>query len=161
MKIGVLGDTHIPRRANEIPKEVLEQLKKCDLIIHTGDFSEISVLEQLKKLGPPVKAVYGNMDSHELMSALPEKIVFNAGKFKIGVYHGDGPSFEMEERAIRRFNEKLDVLIFGHSHQPKNEVINGVLLFNTGSPTDTFFAPYKSFGILTINEEVRGEIIKI
>ena len=53
------------------------------------------------------------------------------------------------------------MLVFGHSHQPMNEIKDGILHFNPGSPTDKIFAPFNSYGILEINDKINGKIIKI
>ena len=55
----------------------------------------------------------------------------------------------------------MDVIVFGHSHSPVNELRDGILFFNPGSPTDKIFAKYNSYGILTINKEIKGEIIRL
>ena len=50
MRIVVLSDTHVPRMARDIPKAVYDEIKKADLIMHAGDFVEMSFLEKLRKL---------------------------------------------------------------------------------------------------------------
>ena len=52
MKIGVLSDTHIPDRAQDIPKDILENFKGVDMIIHVGDLIDLSVLDKLKNICP-------------------------------------------------------------------------------------------------------------
>lgn len=172
MRILVLGDTHIPDRALILSPEIMEEAKKADLIIHNGDISDMSVIKDLEKIvgKGKVKAVFGNMDSMELVEKLPETLIFEAEGKKIVVYHGDGPPWGMEARMIRRLiaeygEEKvkaLDIIIFGHDHQPRKKKINSTLLFNPGSPTDVFFAPYRSYGIIEIEKgKIKAEIIKI
>ncbi|MFC1703409.1 metallophosphoesterase family protein [Candidatus Omnitrophota bacterium] len=160
MKIGVLADTHIPIQANDIPKKVYDILSDVDLIIHAGDVVNMDFLKRLKEIAE-VKAVHGNMDSSEVRKALPDKEVLECNSFKIGVTHGSGPPIKQLESLKSYFNEKVNVIIFGHSHVPVNETINGILYFNPGSPTDTVFAPYKSVGILEINGTVSGTIIPL
>jgi putative phosphoesterase len=58
-------------------------------------------------------------------------------------------------------NDGVDIVIFGHSHQPFNQMVKGILFFNPGSPTDEIFAPYKSFGIIEINDTIEARIVKI
>jgi hypothetical protein len=159
MILGILSDTHIPVRAKEIPISVRDKLEEVDLILHAGDFQTISVLRELQEIGE-VKAVQGNRDSSELKAELPKKVAIEIERFKIGITHGSGPSFRLEKR-VRRVFDDVDAIIYGHSHRPKNEMIDGVLFFNPGSPTDKFFAPFNSFGILMIEDEIKGEIIKI
>ncbi|MEA3305624.1 MAG: metallophosphoesterase family protein [Candidatus Omnitrophota bacterium] len=161
MKIGVLSDTHIPRTTSKLPDEIYGAFKDVDLILHAGDFTEFPVLDELKKLAK-TEAVCGNMDSHGIQKALPAKRIIKAGKFVIGLIHGYGaPSTLMDTVKDEFSGEHADVIIFGHSHLPVNEIKNGILFFNPGSPTDKIFAKYNSYGILMINNGIKGEIIKI
>ena len=158
MKIGVVSDTH----SHVIPRQLLDDFKKVDLIIHAGDFCLTEDLNVFKKV-QTVRAVYGNMDGLELRQVLPERDVFDAGGVKVGLCHGHGSPNKVLEIVKKEFRkEKPDVVIFGHSHLPVNETINGVLYFNPGSPTDIVRAPYCSYGILDIeNGKISGKIIKV
>ncbi len=162
MKIGVISDTHIPDRAKEIPAKVLEVFKKVDMIIHVGDMVDISVLKKLKTVCSNVRAVAGNMDPSEIKDILPERDVFKVSGRTIAVVHGWGSPGRLLDAVTEAFrDQKPDVVIFGHSHTPFNEVRNGILFFNPGSPTDDFFAPYHSVGILEIDKTVTGSIVKV
>ncbi len=151
MKIGVLSDTHI-HLAEEIPQGIVRVLSNVDLIVHAGDFVGSQVLERLKQLGE-VKAVHGNVDSMKLRGLLPEKELLVAGGKKIGITHGWGGPEGIERRVRGLFND-VDIIIYGHSHRAKIERIGDVLFFNPGPG-------YQSFGILTIEEDVKGEIVKL
>jgi putative phosphoesterase len=151
VSIGVLSDTHI-HLAEEIPAEVVTAFSKVDLIVHAGDFVGLAVLEGLKRLGE-VKAVHGNVDSMKLRTLLPEKSIFVAGNKKIGITHGWGGPEGIEHR-VRELFDYVDIIIYGHSHLAKIEQIGNILFFNPGPG-------YQSFGILTIGEDVQGEIIKL
>ena len=150
MKIGVLSDTHM-RLPDEIPQEILKTLSNVDLIVHAGDIVTLEVLEGLRQLGE-VKAVRGNMDSVELRGLLPEKEVIVAGGKKIGITHGSGAPWGIEKR-VRDLFDDVDIIIYGHSHVAKNGQIGGIFFFNPGYGKS-------SFGILTIEGDVKGEIIK-
>jgi putative phosphoesterase len=151
MRIGVVSDTHATS-LDELPEQVLIALSEVDLIIHTGDFITKDVLDGLKRLGE-VKAVRGNMDSEEIKLILPEKgLLLIEGK-RIGITHGSGSPYGIEERVHRMF-EDVDIIVYGHSHKPKNEIKKGVFFFNPGRARD-------SFGILTVGREVKGEIINL
>ena len=155
MKIGVISDTHVPMNSCELPLELLHALKGCDLIIHAGDLIDICVLEELKKISK-VEAVYGNMDPQKLRSLLKDKKILNINGKKICLTHGRGNPEKLIPLLKNEFSdESPDIVIFGHSHSPMNEYIDGVLFFNPGSPTDTVFAPYRSYGIIEI---VKGKI---
>ncbi len=162
MKIGVISDTHIPIRARELPRIVLESLKKMDMILHAGDLVELSILDVLKSICPNVKAVWGNMDPIGVRKILPEKQIITAGKYRIGLTHGDGPPAYLIEKVGDIFkNDKTDIIIFGHSHYPVNETRGGILYFNPGSITDTIFSPFNSYGIIEINDKIKARIVKI
>jgi len=149
LRIAVLSDTHI-HSLEEIPQRIIESLSTVDLIIHAGDFITIEVLNGLKQLGE-VKAVQGNMDSDEIINILPTKDVIEMGNKKIGITHGWGSPWRIEHR-VRKLFDQVDIIIYGHSHQSQNRVIDNTLFFNPGKAAN-------SFGILTIEEDVRGEIL--
>lgn len=151
MKIGVVSDTHVTSFA-DVPDRILLALAEVDLIIHAGDFVAKDVLDGLKRLGE-VKAVWGNMDSGKLKRILPEKELLLIEGKRIGITHGSGSPYGIEDRVSRMF-EDVDVIVYGHSHQSKNEVKKGILFFNPGQARN-------SFGILTVGEQVRGEIINL
>ena len=162
MKIVVLSDTHIPANADQLPKKVYQHLKDCDLIVHAGDITEMSFISELEKIAE-TKAVWGNMDSLEVKNTLPKKVLFKADGKTIGVTHGSGPVSKVMDSAKQLFKgKKPDVIIFGHSHNPINEIKDGVLFFNPGSSTDRMFAPYRSFGLIEIKDNnIKAEIIKL
>ena len=151
MKIGVISDTHV-RKFGDIPAGTLKALSEVDLIIHAGDFTEMDVLEGLRALAD-VKAVCGNMDSGELGRLLPQKDVFVAGGKRIGLTHGWGGPWGIAGRVRSTFDD-VDIIIFGHSHQSCYQLVRGSLVFNPGRGRD-------SYGLLTIDDEIKAEIVKI
>ena len=115
MKIGVIADTHIPERAEEIPQQILDAFKGVDMIIHAGDFVNLSVLDKLRTVCKNISAVWGNMDSYEIREKLPEKEIVKIGNFKVGIVHGYGPPNKLVELVTEIFKEeKIDLIIFGH-----------------------------------------------
>jgi len=151
MKIGVISDTHA-RTIQAVPTAILKALETVDLIVHAGDFTEKVVLEGLQALRA-VKAVYGNMDSSELKSVLRGTELFLAGEKRIGLVHGSGGPWRIAERVKELFTG-ADIIIFGHSHKPCNRYIRGTLLFNPG-------AAKTSFGLITIDDRIRAEIMRV
>jgi putative phosphoesterase len=162
MRIGILSDTHIPDKAEELPIEILQAFKDVDMVIHAGDILELSVLDKLRSVCKNVRAVCGNMDPHALKKVLAEKEIIEIGRYRIGVMHGYGHPNKLIELLKEKFkNDNVDVIIFGHSHSGLNEKIGNTLFFNPGSATDKLFAVYNSYGIMEIGEEIEARIIKI
>jgi len=162
MKIGVISDTHISDPSKKIPQKILDEFRRVDMIIHAGDLIDLSVLDALKAICKNVKAVSGNMDPVEVKKRLPEKEILKVGKHKIGVIHGYGPPNNLINYLSDVFkDDKVDLIIFGHSHNAISEKKAGILFFNPGSPTDKIFASYNSFGIIEINDKIEAKIIKL
>jgi putative phosphoesterase len=157
--IGVISDTHIPH-FKRLPEAVWTHFAGVELIIHAGDLSRLSVINELETLAPVV-AVQGNIEEEEVVRMLPIKREFIVGGCRIGVVHILGDA-QTRARAARREFPTARCVVFGHTHVPYNQEHDGQLLFNPGSATDRRRQPTCSLGLLSINEEtqqLRGEII--
>jgi uncharacterized protein len=160
-KIGIISDTHIPRTAVTLPETVAGHFEGVDLILHAGDLEVASLLDDLESIAP-VKAVCGNMDRDRDMSLMPDRRIVDVEECRIGLIHGWGAPNDLHLRVRKEFDDEMDCIVFGHSHQSFNEKVAGVLMFNPGSPTDKRFAPFRSVGILTVDgRSVKGDIIRI
>lgn len=161
VKIGVVSDTHLTS-PKDIPQQLLSAFSEVNLILHAGDLVNLATLDELKKIGPKVYAVCGNMDSPEVKRSLPDKEIIEIEQFRIGLTHGRGAPFNLVETVKEKFkDQQVDCIVYGHSHAPRNEIHQGILFFNPGSLTDKFFAPYNSYGILEVDKKITGKIIKI
>lgn len=160
MTIGVVADTH----SQDLPQQLVHDFQQVDLIIHAGDFSSMEEVNFFKGLGN-VRAVFGNMDDISVRSVYPERDIFDCEGVRIGLFHGRGAAqavLKSVQEEFKQEKEALDIIIFGHSHHPFNEMINDILFFNPGSPNDRICAPYCSYGLLEIrNKKVKAKIIKI
>jgi uncharacterized protein len=148
-RLAVISDTHLPRGARALPDTCVEQLRTADAILHAGDLIEMSVLDELERLGPPVHAVRGNVDSAELQARLPLTRLVKVGGARIAMVHDGGPAVGRLERLRRRFPD-ADAVVFGHSHLPLLEERDGFKIFNPGSPTERRRALRHSMGIATV-----------
>ena len=161
MKIGVISDTHIASKSEHIPGIILDVFKQMDMVMHAGDMVDLRVIDELKSVCPKVVAVAGNMDQEAVRKKYPEKEIIEISGHKIGLMHGCGSALNLVELLKNAFKEdKPDIIVFGHSHKPMNEFIDGVLFFNPGSATD-FSSEYNSYGIIEINQGINARIIKI
>jgi putative phosphoesterase len=136
MKIGLIGDTHIPNRAREIPKDFLDFFIKenVDLIIHLGDLNDFSVLEELESIAD-VKAVKGNTDYLDF----PKELMFSLNNYKFFVFHSDviypRGNIEKMYNYVLSKNIKPDFVIFGHVHYPVFRYYKGIFFISPGTAT--------------------------
>lgn len=160
MKICIISDTHTDSIDN-LPRKVLDELSGAEMIIHAGDFTGRRLVDALRRMGP-FRGVYGNIDGPDVREELPAIETVQVGDFKIGINHPaeGGSPLTIEKRLKPKF-PGVQAIIHGHSHQAKNESRDGILWFNPGSATGKFPAIKKTYGILTVDKEVRGEIIRL
>jgi uncharacterized protein len=155
MLIAVISDTHLPRGARRLPDGCVERIAAADLLLHAGDFSTLEVLRELEAIGPPVLGVHGNVDSADLRRLLPEERIVDAEGARIAMLHDAGQRTGRLERMRRRFGDRADVLVFGHSHLPLHEEApDGFQIFNPGSPTERRRAPTHTMGLIRVADGV-------
>jgi putative phosphoesterase len=178
--VGVIADTHIPDRAPRLPVQILEFFQNAGVqqILHAGDISIPSVLEELNQIAP-VTAVRGNRD-WLFRKTLPWKTTLDLAGIQLGMAHGHGGlrsyvldkfqyissgyQFKRYYHLLARTFPEARIIVYGHTHRPENRWENGQLIFNPGSaccPSDPGQAP--SLGLLHIypQQQVRAEIIPI
>jgi hypothetical protein len=147
VRIAVISDTHLPRGGRVIPPICMAELRAADLILHAGDIATVAVLEELEAIGPPVRAVVGNVDEAALSRrGVPETLEIEAGGAQIALVHDAGPATGRLQRLRVRFPD-ADAVVFGHSHIPLHESAGGLQIFNPGSPTDRRRQPRHTMGI--------------
>ncbi len=140
MLVAIISDTHLPRGGRALPEGCVERLRAAELILHAGDVVAQSFLDELRKLGPPVEAVCGNMDEPAICETLPKELVSEAGETRIGMLHIPGPAAGREARLARRF-PGCDAVVYGHTHVPQVARFEGVWILNPGGPTERRRAP--------------------
>ncbi len=145
--IAVIADTHMPKGRRVLPEVCVEKIREAEALIHAGDFSAVSALEELRALCPVVLGVRGNVDDAELRRELPESLEVELGGHTVAVLHDAGPTKGRLARLRARFPD-ADAVVFGHSHMPLHEQEGGFQIFNPGSPTERRRAPCPSMGLL-------------
>lgn len=137
MRVAVLADTHW-KGSDAIPEQVMELLEDVDVVIHAGDIKCEHVLRDLGNRDRKVLAVRG--DSFDLdLASLPDIRVEDLNGYKVGIAHNIGAlgqwvSYSKKPQDI--FGERVDCVVFGHTHHPFFDVIHGVRFVNPGSATD-------------------------
>ena len=119
--VGVISDTH-----GLLRPEAVAALEGVDAIVHAGDIGSAEILDALRRLAPVV-AVRGNNDRDAWAAALPEIARMQIGAIRICVVH------DLEELGEDPARAGVDVVISGHSHRPRVERREGLLLLNPGS----------------------------
>jgi len=149
--VGILSDTHINSANDAFLRHCTEAFAGCDVIIHAGDLTNISILAAFK--GKVIHAVSGNMCDRNTQQTLPKEKMITIDRYSIGVSHGAGPRHNIEERVFERFPE-ASCIIYGHSHIPVCHTIGKTLFINPGSFQGTGrYGATGTYAILQINHK--------
>jgi putative phosphoesterase len=136
IRLLIVSDTHVPRRARDLPAAVWEAVGSADVVVHAGDWVDLETYHALAARARRLIGVAGNNDGPELHARLPEVARVELAGVRLAVLHDTGPAAGRERRMAARFPD-ADVLVFGHSHIPWDTTApSGLRLLNPGSPTD-------------------------
>ena len=125
VKLGIISDTH-----GTVPTAVHDALAGVNHILHAGDVGPVDIITELEAIAP-VTAVRGNTD---FAIDLPETRLIEFGGNKFLIHHiVDFPVPSQTVRALLA-EEQPQVVVFGHTHMPCNEQLDGVFYLNPGSP---------------------------
>ncbi len=158
LNVLVISDTH-SRHVEQLPKKLLSAAKEADLIIHLGDFANMETYDYFKQTGK-LCGVAGNHDPQEVKQELPRQDILEINGLRIGMTHGCTVPFGSQRKLRERFyGEKLDAILYGHTHIIRKELVDGILYFNPGSASAKFPAPWRSYGMLSIGREIIARTI--
>lgn len=148
MEVVVLSDSHLTRGLAALSPQIINAVARADVVLHAGDITSRQALAELEAVAETY-AVLGNND-HGLEGILPESRYLDLGGVRIAMVHDSGPRKGRPRRLHRRFPD-ADLVVFGHSHAPADEVgEEEQLLFNPGSPTQRRSQPHRTFGRLRL-----------
>ena len=204
VRIGVVADTHCPEFLDELPRQLLDGLRGVDLILHAGDVGGRSTLQRLAEIAP-VEAVMGDHDRS--LRELPEHRELAVAGHRIVVVHGNRsrmieepvtllgtlslglvwPHVRLPAHLKRRFPH-AGVVVYGHTHTARADLLGETLLFNPGAVYTVDRAEARrrlshrpnwfewswlqviqhrrdtvvpSFGILEVADEVRARVVPL
>jgi putative phosphoesterase len=141
----LISDTHVPKRARDLPHAVWAAIDDADVVVHAGDWVDIGLLDRLEERSRRLVAVYGNNDHGPFRQRLPEIARAEISGIRFAVVHETGDAKGREQRCAARFPD-TDVLVFGHSHIPWDTTApTGLRLLNPGSPTDRRRQPHGTY----------------
>jgi len=150
VRVVLTSDTHIPRRARDLPAALWSAVDDADVVIHAGDWVSLSTVDLLTARARRLVAVYGNNDGPDIRARLPEVARVELAGVRVAVVHETGDATGREARCERRFPD-CDLLVFGHSHIPWDSMsAGGLRLVNPGSPTDRRRQPYATFATVSL-----------
>ncbi|WP_405577314.1 metallophosphoesterase family protein [Streptomyces sp. NBC_01190] len=145
MRLLLTTDTHVPKRARELPAELLAAADRADVVFHAGDWVDEGTLDLLEARARRLVGVFGNNDGPGLRARLPETATVVLEGVRFAVVHETGAAAGREKRCDERFPD-ADVLVFGHSHIPWDTTTpTGLRLLNPGSPTDRRRQPHRTY----------------
>jgi putative phosphoesterase len=150
MILGVISDTH-----GLLRPEVLRIFKGVGLIVHAGDIGSPEILDELRTIAEVI-AVRGNNDTAAWAKRIPQHQFVHAGGVSIYVLH------DVKELKQSPLEEKVDVVISGHSHKPSIDRRDGVLFLNPGSAGPRRFKlPIAVARLIVRGRSVRPEVIAL
>jgi len=156
----LLADTHVPRRARDLPPVVWDAVDAADVVLHAGDWVDVALLDALEARARRLVACWGNNDGADLRARLPEVARATLGGLRFAVVHETGQAAGREARCAAAYPD-ADVLVFGHSHIPWDTVAPGGLrLLNPGSPTDRRRQPTGTYVTATAAGGVLRDVVR-
>lgn len=163
IRLVILSDTHVPKRAKHLPTEVWQRVEAADVVVHAGDWVDVALLDELEARSRRLIGVWGNNDGPDLRARLPEVAREEVGGLQLAVVHETGQAAGRERRCQAMFPD-TDVLVFGHSHIPWDTTTPGGLrLLNPGSPTDRRRQPHCTYlsAVVTAGELLDVELHRL
>lgn len=154
----LLADTHVPRRARDLPAAVWDAVEAADVVVHAGDWVSDEFFETLLARSRRLVGCHGNNDGPGLHQMLPRVAQVDLAGIRLAVVHETGPATGRESRCDAEHPD-VDVLVFGHSHIPWDTVTPaGMRLLNPGSPTDRRRQPFATFMTASVHDGAIGDV---
>jgi putative phosphoesterase len=159
VRLLLIADTHVPKRARDLPARVWDEVAEADVVLHAGDWVEPHLLDDLERRAKRLVACWGNNDGAELRRRLPERADVNLGGLRFTVVHETGAATGREARMAKQYPD-TDVLVFGHSHIPWDTTAKtGLRLLNPGSPTDRRRQPFCTYMTATVANGAMSDVV--
>jgi putative phosphoesterase len=159
VRLLLIADTHVPKRARDLPQQVWDEVDRADVVVHAGDWIDVSLLDVLEARAARLIGCWGNNDGPDLRARLPGTATATLEGVRFTVVHETGGAQGRDARMSRRYTD-TDVLVFGHSHIPWDTTTEtGLRLLNPGSPTDRRRQPHCTYMTTSADQGALGEVV--
>ncbi len=144
--IAVIADTH-----DRFPESVADAISAADEIWHLGDVCRAETLKLVRRLGPPVTVVKGNND---FFQPWPMEELLKRHGVTCRLIH-------IPPRPTKQGTTRL--LLHGHTHVPRDEVVEGVRILNPGSigKANKGTPPSYAWLHLATDQQVEWRIVRV
>jgi putative phosphoesterase len=159
MRLLLIADTHVPKRARDLPAQVWDEVARADVVVHAGDWIAPELVDELEARSDRLVGCWGNNDGPEVRARLPERADVTLAGLRLTVVHETGAAGGREARMARLYPDS-DVLVFGHSHIPwDTTTTTGLRLLNPGSPTDRRRQPFCTYQTASIDDGQLTDVV--
>lgn len=175
--LGLIADTHLPARCDELPAAVFDVLRGADLVLHAGDMGDLAVMDRLGDIAL-VAAVHGNDESDEAQRVLPYQHLLALAGRRLLLCHshlpdaaaerasrvGDAWGPKLAQRAEQARHVGASIMVLGHLHIPFVVEYQGVWLINPGaiaSPNSLSRQVHQTVALLYLRDDGRPFVVHI
>jgi uncharacterized protein len=159
VRLLLIADTHVPKRARDLPAKVWDEVAHADVVVHAGDWIAPELVDELTARSDWLVGCWGNNDGPEVRARLPERADVTLAGLRLTVVHETGAAGGREARMARLYPDS-DVLVFGHSHIPwDTTTTTGLRLLNPGSPTDRRRQPFCTYLTASIDDGQLTDVV--
>ncbi|MGZ4577637.1 MAG: metallophosphoesterase family protein [Mycobacterium sp.] len=159
MRLLLISDTHVRKRARDLPARVWDEVDAADVVVHAGDWVAPELLDELENRSARLVACWGNNDGPALRARLPERADVTLAGVRFTVVHETGAAAGRDARMSRLYPD-TQVLVFGHSHIPwDTSTETGLRLLNPGSPTDRRRQPFCTYMTAHVDDGALGNVV--
>lgn len=116
----IISDSH-----GLIRPEIEPILKTADHVIHAGDVGSDATLRKFLDINDRIVFVRGNVDGEEQISQLPKRMTLEIDGHTIHIVHN------IDDLSIE--GDPPDIVVYGHSHTPAEEIRGKTRYVNPGS----------------------------
>ena len=145
MRLVLTADTHVPKRARDLPGPLWAAVEAADVVVHAGDWVDEALLDAMTARSRRLIGVYGNNDGPALRARLPEVARVELDGLRVAVVHETGPEDRPGEAVRGPLPRRRRAGVRAFAHPLGHRGPGGLRLLNPGSPTDRRSQPHATY----------------